>query len=145
MAIELSKTRAVASLAFSCLIAGSALGASPTVEDVLRFQPAQQDVQIDRPQGAEIAKCTLKPEKSAGKVGWVVRDSAGQIHLDMTQTVPLSNTAQTVGDALNAARAEAFGKWILAGNILTLFAPDGTTVIKTLTYDNAALPTQRTE
>ena len=86
MAIELSKTRAVASLAFSCLIAGTALGANPTVEDVLRFQPAQQDVQIDRPQGAEIAKCTLKPEKSAGKVGWVVRDSAGQILRNFVDT-----------------------------------------------------------
>ena len=30
--------------------------------------------------------------------------------LDMTQAVPTSNTAQTVGDALNASRADGFGK-----------------------------------
>ncbi len=39
----------------------------------------QRDVQIDRPTGAEIAKCTLKPEKVGGKSCWVIRDGNGQI------------------------------------------------------------------
>lgn len=63
--------------------------------------------------------------------------------LDMTQAVPTSNTAQTVGDALNAARAQGFGKWVLTGTSLALYAADGTTVVKTLTLDSSSAPTQR--
>ena len=55
-----------------------------------------------------------------------------------------SNPSQTVGDALNAARADAFGKYVVVGNTLTLYAPDGVTIVRTLTYDNIDLPTQRT-
>jgi len=63
--------------------------------------------------------------------------------LDLTQAVPIANTAQTVGDALNAGRAQGFGKWVQAGNILTLFAPDGITPVRTFTLDSATDPTQR--
>ncbi len=63
--------------------------------------------------------------------------------LDLTQAVPTANTAQSVGDALNAARAQGFGKWVQAGNILTLFAPDGITPVRTFTLDSATDPTQR--
>lgn len=63
--------------------------------------------------------------------------------LDLTQAIPTSNMAQTVGDALNAARAQAFGKWVLSGTSLTLYAADGTTVVRTFTLDNSVSPTQR--
>lgn len=63
--------------------------------------------------------------------------------LDLTQAIPTSNTAQTVGDALNAARAEGFGKWVLIGTTLTLYAGDGVTVVRTFTLDSATNPTQR--
>lgn len=64
--------------------------------------------------------------------------------LDLTQTVPTANTAQTVGDALNAARAQGFGVWKLVGTTLTLYAADGTTAVRTFTLDSATAPTQRT-
>ena len=64
--------------------------------------------------------------------------------LNMAQSVPSSNTAQTLGDALNAARAQGFGKWVLSGTSLTLYAGDGTTVVRTFSLDSATAPTQRT-
>lgn len=63
--------------------------------------------------------------------------------LDLTQAIPASNTAQTVGDALNAARAQGFGKWVLSGTSLVLYAGDGTTAVRTFTLDSATAPTQR--
>jgi hypothetical protein len=65
------------------------------------------------------------------------------VALDMNQPVPTSNTAQTVGDALNAARAQGFGKWTINGTTLSLYAPDNTTVIKSFTLDSAKFPSQR--
>jgi hypothetical protein len=65
------------------------------------------------------------------------------VALDMAQPVPTSNTAQTVGDALNAARAQGFGKWTINGNTLSLYAPDGSTIIKSFTLDSAKFPSQR--
>ena len=64
-------------------------------------------------------------------------------NLNLTQSIPTSNTAQTVGDALNAARAQGFGKWVLSGTTLTLYASDGATVVRTFTLDSATSPTQR--
>ena len=63
--------------------------------------------------------------------------------LDLTQAVPTANTAQTVGDSLNAARAQGFGKWTVVGTTLTLFAPDGVTAVRSFTLDNALNPTER--
>jgi hypothetical protein len=63
--------------------------------------------------------------------------------LNLSQAVPTSNTAQTIGDALNAARAQGFGKWVLSGTTLTLYASDGTTAVRTFTLDSASAPTQR--
>jgi hypothetical protein len=68
--------------------------------------------------------------------------SAG-CHLDLTQAVPITNTSQTVGDALNAARAQGFGKWALSGNTLRIYAPDGTTIVHTFTLDSPTDPTVR--
>jgi hypothetical protein len=68
----------------------------------------------------------------------------GNANLNLAQVVATSNTAQTVGDALNAARAQGFGKWVLAGTSLTLYAADGTTIVRTFTLDSASAPTQRT-
>ena len=64
-------------------------------------------------------------------------------NINLSQAIPTSNTAQTVGDSLNAARAQGFGKWVLSGTTLTLFAPDNSTPVRTFTLDNATAPTQR--
>jgi hypothetical protein len=65
------------------------------------------------------------------------------INLNLTQAVPTSNTDQTVGDALNSARAYGFGKWTITGNNLEYYAPDGSTIIKTFTLDNPNYPRRR--
>lgn len=65
-------------------------------------------------------------------------------YLDMTQAVPTSNTAETIGDSLNAARAQGFGKWVISGTSLVLYANDGTTAVRTFTLNSATAPTSRT-
>lgn len=67
----------------------------------------------------------------------------GAVTLDLTQAVPASNSPGTVGEALAAARAQAFGKWTKSGTTLTLYAPDGTTVVRTFTLNDANAPTTR--
>ncbi len=71
-------------------------------------------------------------------------NAAGAVTMDMTQLVPTSNTGQTVGDALNAARAQGFGKWTFIGTTLTMYAADGTTVVHTFTLNSSIAPTSRT-
>jgi hypothetical protein len=63
--------------------------------------------------------------------------------LDIAQLIPLSNVPQTVGDALNAARAEGFGVWDLSGDALTMRAPDGVTPVHAFTWNDPDNPTSR--
>lgn len=65
--------------------------------------------------------------------------------LDLTQALDLTPTDETVGDALLAARAQGFGSWEQSGTTVTLIAADGTTVVHTLTLNDATNPTSRTE
>ena len=71
-------------------------------------------------------------------------DLEATTYLDLTQAIPISNTAETIGDALNAARAQGFGKWVISGTTLTLYANDGTTSVKSFTLNSATNPTSRT-
>jgi hypothetical protein len=64
--------------------------------------------------------------------------------LDLAQPVPLTNTAQTVGDAENAANAEGFGACDLSGSVLTMRAPDGVTPVHSFTWDDPDNPASRT-
>jgi hypothetical protein len=68
----------------------------------------------------------------------------GQIEIDLTQAVPTSNTAQTVGDALNAARADGFGDSAIVDLVQTLYAGDGTTPVRQFTLDRVPNPRSRT-
>ncbi|MDE2101089.1 MAG: hypothetical protein KGL39_27830 [Patescibacteria group bacterium] len=64
--------------------------------------------------------------------------------IDMSQAVPTSNPDQTVGDALNAARAQGFGPWTISGNSLIIYAADGTTAVRTFQLTpNGSSPTGR--
>jgi hypothetical protein len=63
--------------------------------------------------------------------------------LSMSQAVATSNTDNTVGDCLNAARAAGFGKWTLSGTTYNLYAPDNSTIVKTFTLNSATTPTSR--
>jgi hypothetical protein len=78
---------------------------------------------------------TLAPQPPADQVGVVPQD--------LTQVVPTANGPNSVGDCLNAARAQGFGRWQIVGTTLSLYGPDGTTVVRTLTLDSATAPTQR--
>ncbi len=84
MAMELFKPQSVCSLALSILISGNLHAApaaapakaGPTAAQILAgYQPVQKDVQIDRPDEAEIAKCTIAIDKT----GYIVRDGSGQM------------------------------------------------------------------
>ncbi len=76
MTITFRKSPLVASLLLALVAGRDALAASPSAKDALSLQPVQKDVDIERPSGDEIEKCTIKAE---GKRGWVVRDVSGQI------------------------------------------------------------------
>jgi hypothetical protein len=65
------------------------------------------------------------------------------MQIDMAQSVPTSNTANTIGDALNAMRAVGFGKWVISGTNLSLYAPDNVTVVKSFTLNSSTAPTSR--
>jgi hypothetical protein len=64
-------------------------------------------------------------------------------NIDLTQTFSVSNVAQTVGDALNAARSSSFGKWVLNDRTLSLYGADNTTIVKTFTLNSSTFPTER--
>ena len=91
MTIELTKSRLFALVALFLSAASPLRAATPTVAEALTFQPVQKEVQFDRPEGAEIGKCTIKAEKAGGKTGWLVSDGSGQI---------LRNFVDTNGDNL---------------------------------------------
>lgn len=66
--------------------------------------------------------------------------------INLAQAVAIGgNTANTIGDCLNGARAQAFGKWTLntGTNQLTLYAPDGSTIVRQFQLDSSQAPTQR--
>jgi hypothetical protein len=75
--------------------------------------------------------------------GGAVASVVAPVNLNLNQAVPTTNTAHCVGDALNAARAQGFGKWTLAGGVLTIYAVDGTTPVKTFTLNPSTNPTSR--
>ena len=92
--------------------------------------------------GVTIPSVTTTTSVTNGVTVTTNNDKTGY-SLNLAQAIPTSNTAQTVGDALNAARAQGFGKWVLSGTTLTLYAADGTTSVRTFTLDSATVPTQR--
>ena len=51
----------------------------PTVEQAMGLNPIQKEVEYERPEAAEVAKCAIKPEQIGGQSGWVVRNGAGEI------------------------------------------------------------------
>lgn len=112
-------------------------------------QPNLNSIAAGVPQTAAIAAAVAAAVPDAADIAAVLAASpvlgvTNPVTLSMTQVVPSSNTAQTVGDALNAARAQGFGKWAIIGTTLTLYAGNGTTVVHTFTLDSATAPTSRT-
>ncbi len=85
MVIPMCKHLLLTGFVLSYVSAGTALAElatarnSPTVSQALGIKPLQKDVDCDQPAADEIEKCTMKAEKSAGKTGWVLRNSKGQM------------------------------------------------------------------
>jgi hypothetical protein len=75
--------------------------------------------------------------------GGPVQSVQDPVSVNFDQAVPLANAANSVGDCLNAARAQGFGKWTKVGSALTLFGPDGSTVVRAFTLDDATNPSAR--
>lgn len=80
-----------------------------------------------------------------GSIAGTVSGVVNGVTLDMTAAVPRTNTAETVGDSLHAARASGFGALIVNPTALTetLYESDGSTVAKAWNIDSATAPTQR--
>lgn len=108
------------------------LPASPANEATLTTIAGYVDTEV----AAIKAKTDLIPASPAA-VG-------SAMTLDLTQALSTGQTGDTVGGALLGARAQAFGRWVLSGTTLTLYAADGTTVVRTFTLDDADAPTSRT-
>ena len=91
--------------------------------------------------GAESAMLQLTGASQTN--GAVVHYNMAKVQFDLSQNVPLSNTAHSIGDALNAARAQGFGKWQIVGNTMNIYAEDGITLVKSFALDSGSYPTQR--
>ncbi len=73
------------SLIFACSLvawcmtmAPRAWSADPTAEQALKLAPIQKNVDYDRPTAAEVAKCTIKAEKTGKTTGWAVFGPGGE-------------------------------------------------------------------
>ena len=60
-------------------LAGVAEGASPSVDNALKFLPTQEDVDFSRPTAQQAAKCTIHLRKTNGHSSWVVEDPDGLV------------------------------------------------------------------
>lgn len=128
-------------------VAGGYLAIFKTTDTTVDFQhlPALWVVGAGWVQGidATISSRAAAADILATPANKLVTNSTGQVQVDMAQSVPTTNSPQTHGDALNAARAQGFGRWQLSGTTLTLYGADGTTVVRTFTLDSATNPTHR--
>ena len=59
--------------------------------------------------------------------------TSGAVNLNLAQALDPTNLGDTVGGGLIGARGQAFGKWVISGSTLTMYAADGTTVLRTFT------------
>ena len=80
---------------------------------------------------------------AASKTGYAL--SAAAITAILDSSTAGAATADTVREALQAARAQGMGKWALAGNVLTIYKQDGVTALVAFTLAPAGGPyTSRT-
>jgi hypothetical protein len=72
--------RFVTSWFAGCLICvgGVARAADPTPEDMLRFRPTQEGINISTPAGAELAACKVEPVSANNVSGLLLRDAKGR-------------------------------------------------------------------
>lgn len=76
----------------------------------------------------------------AGNVTGSVGSVATSVVIDQTQALNETATGATIAAALNAARAQGLGKWVISGDTLTIYASNNTTVVKTFTLTPSGGP-----
>ncbi|MGL4514824.1 MAG: redoxin family protein [Lacipirellulaceae bacterium] len=54
-------------------------GAAPTVAQALTLAPIQAAIDYAKPAPADVAACSIKPEREGKSTSWVVRDAAGAV------------------------------------------------------------------
>lgn len=64
----------------------SSFAQAPTAAVALKLTPVQRDIDYDVPAEKDIARCTIKAEKTGNQSGWVVRDANGQILREFVDT-----------------------------------------------------------
>jgi hypothetical protein len=74
----------------------------------------------------------------------------GPVDVNTAQAVPTTNAANSLGDCLNGARAQAFGEWAIDVNARTLkiYGPGGIAggvVVHAFSLDSVTAPTTRTD
>lgn len=69
--------------------------------------------------------------------------ASGIVSALLATAIPNTNASGTVADALNAARAQGFGRWQLTGTTLNIYGADGVTIVRSFTLDSASAPTTR--
>jgi thiol-disulfide isomerase/thioredoxin len=67
------------SLAIAVSPAATAAGQAPTVAQAMGLTPIQAGVDFAKPTPAELAACTIKPEREGKSTSWVVRDASGSV------------------------------------------------------------------
>jgi thiol-disulfide isomerase/thioredoxin len=78
MAVSLNRWLAGVSAGVCVSFSALASAAGPSAEQALKLVPVQKDVEIDRPAGDEVAKCTIAVEKTGKATGWLVKDGNGR-------------------------------------------------------------------
>jgi peroxiredoxin len=68
------------------LVGRVAWAATPTAEQALKLMPIQKNVDYDRPNAEETARCKISARKIDGHVGWVVEDAQGNMLRRFTDT-----------------------------------------------------------
>lgn len=69
----------IAAVAASLLVTSLAQAAKPTAAEALSIAPTQDGINYERPDKAEIARCTVETESAGGISGLVVRGPGGQL------------------------------------------------------------------
>ncbi len=82
--------------------------------------------------------------KGDGKIWNDVLGAPVTANANTTQAIPTTNTPETLGDCLHAARVQGFGPWTIVGTVLTLKNFDGSTA-HVFNLDSDTAPTSRTD
>jgi hypothetical protein len=128
-------SRTLTGFVFQVTVGGYAAGADPAT----RIDSASADINAIRARTDLIPASGFPANFSALTI-----TGGGLVRIDGTQTVPVTgNAPNSVNDCLNAARAQGFGKWVLNGTSLSLYAADGTTAVRTFVLDSATSPMSR--